>query len=140
MSLSEDDSPFATACRATERAEFIRSLNQLRESRGLSYKQVSDNTGELMLPKSTAHALCTFRFPKREDQLRAFLTGCGEPAEALAGWVEQWRRVAASRANGRPHPAVQLVQSTARGTATLTVDNSDRPDRWTALDVVNTTN
>jgi malonate-semialdehyde dehydrogenase (acetylating)/methylmalonate-semialdehyde dehydrogenase len=31
MSLSEDDSPFATACRATARAEFIHSLNQLRE-------------------------------------------------------------------------------------------------------------
>ncbi|MFI6100875.1 hypothetical protein ACIA8G_35445 [Lentzea sp. NPDC051213] len=77
----------------TTREEFIRALNQLRQSKGLSYKQVSDNTGDLALPKSTAHALCTFRFPKREDQLRAFLVGCGETAETLENWVDRWRRV-----------------------------------------------
>jgi len=93
MSLSEDDCPFATACRATTRAEFVDALNQLRLSRGLSYKRVSNNAGELTLPKSTAHALCTIRFPKREDQLRAFLTGCGEEEMRLDGWVEQWQRL-----------------------------------------------
>ena len=93
MSLSEDDSPFATACRATTRAAFICALNRLRRSRGLSYQQVSANAGDLVLPKSTAHALCTIRFPKREDQLRAFLAGCGETAERTDGWVEQWQRL-----------------------------------------------
>ncbi len=93
MSLSEDDCPFATACRATTRAEFVDALNQLRLSRGLSYQRVSNNAGELTLPKSTAHALCTIRFPKREDQLRAFLTGCGEEEMRLDGWVEQWQRL-----------------------------------------------
>jgi hypothetical protein len=116
MSPSEDDSPFATACRATTCAEFVCALNQLRLSRGLSYQQVSMNAGLGVLPKSSAHALCTFRFPKREDQLRAFLAGCREPADALCGWVEQWRRVTASRANRRPHPTAQLVHSTPRGT------------------------
>lgn len=115
MSPSEDDSPFATACRATTCTEFVCALNRLRLSRGLSYQQVSDNAGVRALPKSGAHALCTLRPPKREDQLRAFLIGCGEPADALDGWVEQWRRVTASRANRRPHPAAQLVQSSARG-------------------------
>lgn len=115
MSPSEDDSPFATACRATTCAEFVCALNRLRLSRGLSYQQVSDNAGAGELPKSTAHALCTIRAPKREDQLRAFLTSCGEPADALDRWVEQWRRATASRANRRPHPAAQLVQSSARG-------------------------
>ncbi|MGW6934269.1 hypothetical protein ACWGE0_29715 [Lentzea sp. NPDC054927] len=115
MSPSEDDSPFATACRATTCAEFVCALNQLRLSRGLSYGQVSVGAGVRVLPKSSAHALCTFRFPKREDQLRAFLTGCGVPVDALDGWVAQWRRVTASRANRRPHPAAQLVQSSARG-------------------------
>lgn len=115
MSPSEDDSPFATACRATTCAEFVCALNQLRLSRGLSYQQVSDHAGARVLPKSSAHAMCTLRFPKREDQLRAFLTGCGERAEALDGWLAQWRRVTASRANRRPHPAAQLVQSSARG-------------------------
>jgi len=93
MSLSEDDCPFATACRATTRAEFVDALNRLRLSRGLSYKRVSNNAGELTLPKSTAHALCTIRFPKREDQLRAFLTGCGEDEVRFDGWVEQWQRL-----------------------------------------------
>ncbi|GHH36637.1 hypothetical protein [Lentzea cavernae] len=93
MSPSEDDSPFATACRATTRAEFVGALNQLRVSRGLSYQRVSANAGGLAMPKSTAHLLCTGQFPKREDQLRAFLTACGEPAEALGGWVTQWRRL-----------------------------------------------
>ncbi|MEV6240053.1 hypothetical protein [Lentzea sp. NPDC051838] len=115
MSPSEDDSPFATARRATTRPEFVCALNQLRLARGLSYQQVSAGAGTRVLPKSSAHALCTFRFPKREDQLRAFLTACGEPTDALDGWVEQWRRVTASRANRRPHPAAQLVQSSARG-------------------------
>jgi hypothetical protein len=115
MSPSEDDSPFAKARRATTCAEFICALNQLRLARGLSYQQVSDSAGTGVLPKSSAHALCTFRFPKREDQIRAFLTGCGEPADARDEWVEQWRRVTASRANRRPYPAAQLVQSSARG-------------------------
>ncbi|MGW6444013.1 hypothetical protein [Lentzea sp. NPDC055074] len=115
MSPSEDDSPFATACRARTRSEFLCALNQLRLSRGLSYGQVSINAGEHALAKSSAHAMCLYRVPKQEGPLRAFLTGCGEPAEALDGWVEQWRRVTASRANRRPHPAAQLVQSSARG-------------------------
>lgn len=115
MSPSEDDSPFATACRATTCTEFICALNQLRLSRGLSYQQVSDRAGAGVLPKSSVHALCTAQFPKREEQLRAFLAVCEEPANALDGWVEQWRRVTASRANRRPHPAAQLVQSSARG-------------------------
>lgn len=115
MSLSEDDSPFATACRATARAEFVQALNQLRKWKGLSYQQVADNSGDLMLPKSTAHAMCTITFPKQEGTLRAFLTGCRETPEALEAWVKQWRRVAASCANRRPHPAAQLVQSSARG-------------------------
>lgn len=93
MSPSEDDSPFATACRATTCAEFICALNQLRLSRELSYQRLSDNAGDRVLPKSTAHALCTFQFPKREDQLRAFLTGCGETAGTIEDWVEQWLRV-----------------------------------------------
>ena len=91
MSLSEDDSPFATACRATARAEFVHALNQLRERKGLSYQQVADNSGDLMLPKSTAHAMCTITFPKREGPLRAFLTGCRETPEALEAWVREWR-------------------------------------------------
>ncbi|MFD4643706.1 hypothetical protein ACFWN2_40810 [Lentzea sp. NPDC058436] len=115
MSPSEDDSPFATACRASTRTEFICALNQLRLLRGLSFREVSINAGEFALAKSSAHAMCTDRPPKQEDKLRAFLTGCGEPAEALDGWVEQWRRVTASRANRRPHPAAQLVPSSARG-------------------------
>jgi len=115
MSPNEDDSPFATACRARNRTEFICALNQLRTSRGLSFQQVSDNAGELALAKSSAHAMSRYRLPKQEAPLRAFLTGCGEPAEALDGWIEQWRRVTASRANRRPHPAAQLVQSSARG-------------------------
>ncbi|SEP78604.1 hypothetical protein SAMN05216188_101481 [Lentzea xinjiangensis] len=93
MSPSEDDSPFATACRATNRVEFVGALNQLRLSRGLSYQRVSANAGGLTLPKSTAHALCTERFPKREDQLRAFLAACDVPATALGEWVEQWQRL-----------------------------------------------
>ncbi|SER37591.1 hypothetical protein [Lentzea albida] len=115
MSPSEDDSPFATACRARNHAEFICALNQLRLSRGLSFREVSINAGQFALAKSSAHAMCTDRPPKQEDKLRAFLTGCGEPAGALDGWVEQWRRVTASRANRRPHPAAQLVPSSARG-------------------------
>ncbi|MEU3646674.1 hypothetical protein AB0E59_25065 [Lentzea sp. NPDC034063] len=115
MSPSEDDSPFATACRATTRTEFVHALNLLRTSRKLSYRQVSTNAGDLALAKSSAHAMCTYRLPKQEEPLRAFLTGCGEPKKALDGWVEQWRRVTASRANRRPHPAAQLVQSSARG-------------------------
>ncbi|MCX2948193.1 hypothetical protein [Lentzea sp. NEAU-D7] len=113
MSPSEDDSPFATACRAGTRKQFICALNQLRLARGLSFGQVSINAGERVLAKSSAHAMCSYHLPKQEAQLRAFLTGCGEPAEALDGWVEQWRRVTASRANRRPHPAAQLVQSSA---------------------------
>ncbi|HEX8870218.1 MAG TPA: hypothetical protein VF821_31435 [Lentzea sp.] len=93
MSRSEDDSPFATACRATTPAEFIGALELLRRSRKLSYKRVSVNAGDLVLPKSTAHALCTIRFPKREDQLRAFLAGCGVAEDDLVHWLEQWRRV-----------------------------------------------
>ncbi|WP_439662147.1 hypothetical protein ACSHWB_12215 [Lentzea sp. HUAS TT2] len=117
MSPSEDDSPFATACRATNRSEFIHALDRLRTSRRLSYRQVSLNAGDLALAKSSAHAMCTYRLPKQEDPLRAFLTGCGEPPATHDGWVEQWRRVTASRANRRPHPAAQLVQSSARGSS-----------------------
>ncbi|MFJ8960494.1 hypothetical protein ACIRG5_14010 [Lentzea sp. NPDC102401] len=84
-------------------------------SRGLSYRQVSINVGDLALAKSSAHAMCIYRLPKQEDPLRAFLTGCGEPPKAIDDWVQQWRRVTASRANRRPHPAAQLVQSSARG-------------------------
>jgi hypothetical protein len=116
MSPSEDDCPFTTACRATTRAEFVDALNQLRQSRGLSYKRVSDNAGERMLPKSTAHALCTIRFPKREDQLRAFLIGCGEDVARLDGWVEQWQRLR-FRQPRRYRPI-----------------NGARDDVWTALD------
>jgi hypothetical protein len=115
MSPSEDDSPFATACRASTHAEFICALNQLRLSKGLSFQEVSINAGELALAKSSAHAMCRYRLPKQEDPLRAFLTGCGEQAEALDRWVEQWRRVTASRANRRPHPTAALVPSSARG-------------------------
>ncbi|MCG8924459.1 hypothetical protein [Lentzea sp. CC55] len=115
MSPSEDDSPFATACRAATGREFIRALDALRRSRELSFRQVSDNAGGLVLAKSSAHAMCTLRMPKHEEALRAFLTGCGEPEEAQELWVGQWRRVTASRANRRPHPAAQLVQSSARG-------------------------
>ncbi|HUQ59020.1 hypothetical protein [Lentzea sp.] len=93
MSPSEDDSPFAAACRAATRAEFICALNQLRLSKELSYQQVSLNVGGLALPKSTAHALCRIRFPKREDQLRTFLTACEVPAGVLENWVEQWQRL-----------------------------------------------
>lgn len=115
MSPSEDDSPFATACRASTRTEFICALNQLRLSRRLSFRQVSINAGELALAKSSAHAMCTYRLPKQEYPLRAFLTGCGVPEDMLDAWVKQWRRVTASRANRRPHPAAQLVQSSAKG-------------------------
>jgi hypothetical protein len=108
MSPSEDDSPFATACRAANRDEFVCALNRLRLSKGLSYRRVSVNAGR-ELPKSSAHALCTSQFPKREGQLRAFLTACGEPSEVQDGWVEQWQRVAATRADERRHPAAQLV-------------------------------
>lgn len=117
MSPSEDDSPFATACRASTRSEYLCALNQLRLSRELSFQQVSANAGERALAKSSAHAMCRYRLPKQEATLRAFLTGCGEPEEALDGWVEQWRRVTASRANRRPHPAAQLVPSSARGSS-----------------------
>lgn len=93
------------------RSEFISALNELRLAKGLSYGQVAARAGK-QLPKSTAHALCTKQFPKREEQLRAFLTGCGEPPETHQRWVEEWQRVAASRANGRPRP--QLSWSNAR--------------------------
>lgn len=91
------------------RREFIGALNELRLAKGLSYAQVAARAGK-QLPKSTAHALCTKQFPKREEQLRAFLTGCGEPPETHHRWVELWQ--AASRANERPRP--QLSWSKAR--------------------------
>ncbi|MFS8098212.1 hypothetical protein LFM09_13820 [Lentzea alba] len=114
MSPSEDDSPFAMACRATTPTEFVDALNELRRSRRLSYRQVSINAGNLALAKSSAHVMCTFRPPKQEEPLRAFLTGCGEPAEALDGWVEQWRRVTASRANRRPRPLLSWSKARPR--------------------------
>ncbi|MFD5827384.1 hypothetical protein [Lentzea sp. NPDC060358] len=93
MSPTEDGSPFAAACRAMTRAEFVGALNLLRLSRELSFQQVSTNAGGLDLPKSTVHAMCTIRFPKREAQLRAFLTACEVSAGTLGGWVEQWQRL-----------------------------------------------
>ncbi|MFJ5988136.1 hypothetical protein [Lentzea sp. NPDC092896] len=33
------------------------------------------------------------QFPKREDQLRAFLAGCGVDADDIILWLKEWQRL-----------------------------------------------
>lgn len=91
MPLSEEDSPFAMARRANKKAEFTLALNQLRVKCGLSYKDLADKAGH-QLSRSAGHRLCTNQFPKREEQLLAFLAACDVPAEDFPDWVKEWQR------------------------------------------------
>ncbi|WP_146231350.1 hypothetical protein [Lentzea atacamensis] len=80
------------ARRATRKAEFTRALKQLLKESELSLKQLAEKAGS-ELPRTTAHNLVTKQFPKREGQLRAFLTGCGVSTEDITRWVKEWQRL-----------------------------------------------
>lgn len=87
--------PLALATAASTPKQYNQALDALRRSCGLSYQEISANTAGL-LPKSTAHNLCTREtLPSRTEQIVQFVLGCGQDRGQAALWVARWEQLRA---------------------------------------------
>ncbi|MEU5259964.1 hypothetical protein [Amycolatopsis sp. NPDC021455] len=75
-------------------AEFLFLLREILSGSGRTAGRVAAYAGPV-LPRSTAYRFVSKsnrRVPQHEDQLKAFLAGCGCRAESIAVMVIAWRR------------------------------------------------
>lgn len=92
---------------ARDVAEFLAMLRELKERRGLTYRQLEQRAaeqGEVLARSTLADVLSGRRLP-RPEVLSVFVRACGESSDRAAAWLDARADVAARSRTAKTEPA-----------------------------------
>lgn len=117
---------------ARDVAEFLAMLRELKERRGLTYRQLEQRAaeqGEVLARSTLADVLSGRRLP-RPEVLSVFVRACGESSERASAWLDARADVAARSRTAKTEPAPADVTEPAPPQAAVAPeDAAARPRR-----------